>query len=160
MLILCAPLAQASSLNEFFNKLEGSWELTSGSMTLYSASGEATKVLLSKLSTVDSATEPGQWRFDETYCTLDQESESCFDTTYFYKLVQDKLFLITPEGSTELNVVAGSANVLGFMILSETTSSLTFCSFNSDSEMFQEGAAYNADGSSSSQAILIHKIKD
>ena len=147
-------------LNDFFNKLEGSWELTSGSMTLYSATGEITQVQLSKLSTVVSETLPGEWRFDETYCTLDQESENCFDTTYFYKLEQDKLFLVTPEGSTELNVVAGSANVLGFMIQSETTSSLTICSYLGDTEMTQKGVAYNADGSSSSQAILIHKIKD
>src|SRR5438046_2459717 len=94
LLLFTSQIASANDITTFFDKLQGQWTLTSGSIINHDGQGHTETLKITKLTSKVEKTSDHEWKFSESYCV---ESD-CIDTSYFYVLDnQNELYLVTEE---------------------------------------------------------------
>jgi hypothetical protein len=161
LLLLSSPLIFANTLESFFSKTEGQWELERGNILFYDAQGNALNLILSKLATKTVRISQTEWKFDEVYCSIEKASnqESCTEVSYIYEVINQGLLLLkSSDGEAKLFVSETSDMSLSFEIHEEGSDSVTDCTYLDSQHMRQSGKTHNSDGSSSLTSLTLRKL--
>jgi len=153
LVLLASQICYASDVSDFFDSLQGKWELKSGEIININAEAQSTHLKITNLTSTVEKTSDKEWKFVEHYCV---ESD-CVDTSYFYVLENDEdLYLVTEEGRSELVVVLSAASRIQFLLRNEGSYSVTDCVINGK-EMIQAGSTINSDFTRSEVKIVLTK---
>ena len=145
----------ASDVVDFFDRLQGKWELNHGEITNIDARDNSTHQKITVLTSSIEKTSTKEWKFVEHYCV----EQDCVDTTYSYILENEEdLFLVTEQGRSELVIVNSAPGHLNFLLRNEGSYALTDCKIKGQ-EMTQEGFTMNADSTQSEIKISLKKLE-
>lgn len=153
LVMVASQVCYANEVSDFFDRLQGKWELKEGEITNIDPRANPTRLKITKLVSTVEKTNDKEWKFVEHYCV----ETDCVDTTYFYVLDDhDDLFLVTQEGRSELIIIHSNSNKIKFLLRNEGSYSITDCVVDGN-EMVQEGLTMNSDFSQSSVKIVLSK---
>lgn len=151
--MLVSGISHASDVSDFFDSLQGKWELKEGEIINIDARAISTHLKITNLISSVEKTAEREWKFVEHYCV----ETDCVDTSYFYVLENDEdLYLVTEEGRSVLVVVQSAADQIKFLLKNEGSYSITDCVINGK-EMTQLGSTINSDFTRSEVKIVLTK---
>lgn len=153
ILMLASGLSYAGNVSDFFDSLQGKWELKTGEIINIDDRANSTHLKITNLTSTVEKTSEKEWKFVEHYCV----ETDCVDTSYFYVLENDKdLFLVTEQGRSELVVVRSAPAQIQFLLRADGSYSVTDCVINGQ-EMIQNGSTINSDFTRSEVKIVLTK---
>lgn len=153
ILVLASGLSYAGNVSDFFDGLQGKWELKEGEIINIDARANRTQLKITNLTSTVEKTSEREWKFVEHYCV----ETDCVDTSYFYVLENDEdLYLVTEEGRSELVVVQSAPSKIQFLLKTDGSYSITDCVINGN-EMQQLGSTINSDFTRSEVKIVLTK---